>query len=373
MKKNIFVLVICCLIVYYGYLFFSHREFFTRPFDYEKISQDYSTSQYVIGSGSTGIGDDGLYAFSGYYLIKGGDPSAVNFENPPLGKYLIGVSILLFTNENMIYILYALLILVTTYVFSNYLFKDGLLSILPVVLLSLSTLFIIQFIPTNLSQYSVTLLDLPVALFLLFSIYLFLKASNNKKYYFLSTFFMGLTFLTKFFPGLLFIVIILALYLWFEQRKHLKVWLFSLLLLPITYVIGYGMFFRYHPSFSGFIDFQKYVISWRLGNPVVVGNIFTTIFMGRYRSWWADGWIVDAEWHYSLPILVVLAGIGVIISFKKHDKKCILLSVLTIAFIVYLSLGSVGVARYLVPILPLIAIVAALPFKKVLGKLTKLS
>lgn len=70
----------------------------------------------MVGSGSKGIGDDGLYAFAGYYyLFQGGDVSAVNFEHPPLGKYLIGVSIFLFGNENVINIIYFALILIITY------------------------------------------------------------------------------------------------------------------------------------------------------------------------------------------------------------------------------------------------------------------
>lgn len=89
-------------------ILFAGRQVFVRTFDSEYYGKIYSESRYVRGPKSIrGIGDDGLYAFAGYYyLFQGGDVSSVNFEHPPLGKYLIGVSIFLTGNERSINIVY---------------------------------------------------------------------------------------------------------------------------------------------------------------------------------------------------------------------------------------------------------------------------
>jgi predicted membrane-bound dolichyl-phosphate-mannose-protein mannosyltransferase len=197
--KLFFVIIICCVFVI---PVIRNRSFYTRKFDYDLLGQKYSKSQYIVGSGSEGIGDDGLYAFAGYYYLNGGDPSQVNFENPPLGKYLIGISIAFFKNENAIYIIYAFFILLTTYLISKFFFKNNIWSLFTVLILCLMRLFQIQYLPVNADQYSMTMLDLPLTVFLLIGIWLMLKASVQPKLYVLANISFGLAFVSKFFPSL---------------------------------------------------------------------------------------------------------------------------------------------------------------------------
>ena len=62
------------LLVLTGIFFFvpiiEHRDFYVRSYNREKMAAMYANSQYVTGSGSQGIGDDGLYAFAGDYMAQ---------------------------------------------------------------------------------------------------------------------------------------------------------------------------------------------------------------------------------------------------------------------------------------------------------------
>src|SRR3989344_3460516 len=111
MKKTIPLFIFLISVLNLTNFWFNNLNRFQKPFDFKYFSDLYSKSQYVLGEKSIGgIGDDGLYAFSGYYyFFQKGDVSAVNFEHPPLGKYLIGLSIFLFHNELFINIIYFVL------------------------------------------------------------------------------------------------------------------------------------------------------------------------------------------------------------------------------------------------------------------------
>lgn len=159
MRKYIELLLVILILGRVGLFIIVNQHYFLRKFDPVYMGNLYSQSQYVIGERSKGgIGDDGLYAFAGYYyLFQKGDISSVNFEHPPLGKYLIGLSILFFGNENIINIIYFFFLLLLTYKLSQILLSDRILSVLSVGILSLDSLFL-----DNLVR---SLLDLPFTLF----------------------------------------------------------------------------------------------------------------------------------------------------------------------------------------------------------------
>src|SRR3990167_9345765 len=143
MKKTIVVLAIVITSLHLINFWHINLERLKRPFDPDYFSGLYSTSQYVLGEKSKGgIGDDGLYAFAGYYyFFQAGDVSSVNFEHPPLGKYLIGLSIFLFNNEIAIGIIYFLLLLFVTYQLGR-LFIDKFQALIPPALLVFDPLFL---------------------------------------------------------------------------------------------------------------------------------------------------------------------------------------------------------------------------------------
>src|SRR3989338_6716182 len=124
-QQWIHVLLFLLMIILFFFQLYRHRERYIKPYDFDYYADQYLHSQYVEGEGSKYIiSDYDLYSFAGHYYFTGGEVSRVNFENPPLGKYMLGLSIYLFNNQAVIYIAYAVLYLIVTYLFGQLLFKN---------------------------------------------------------------------------------------------------------------------------------------------------------------------------------------------------------------------------------------------------------
>lgn len=167
MKSIITVVLLTATFISNIIFFIQNQQYYTRPFDSDYFASLYSKSQYVLGPASKGgIGDDGLYAFAGYYyFFQKGDVSSVNFEHPPLGKYLIGLSIYLFHNENVVNIVYFFFLLFITYKSAFIILKDKLLSSV--------TVFLVSIDPLLRDHTLRSLLDLPFSLFFTTGVYFF--------------------------------------------------------------------------------------------------------------------------------------------------------------------------------------------------------
>lgn len=351
MKKFLWFVILTVVVVKLSIYIASNQNYFLRKFDPVYMGNLYSQSQYVVGSGSEGIGDDGLYAFAGYYyLFKKGDVSAVNFEHPPLGKYLIGISILLFRNQNVINIIYFVLLLFITYKVGRLILKDKLLSLLAVAILSLDPLF--------LDHLLRSLLEIPSSLFVTLALYFFLRAIKNPKYYYLSFIFWGAVFSTRFFPFLLIIYLCLLISVFIYQKKHLIIYLKASFLVPFVYLLSHFSFFVYHPSLVEFLRHKKWMLSWFTGTPVIFGNIWRNIFSGRYIN--STGELVSNEhWSILLPIIVFLSvTYGFRIKLTREKFVVLVVYIICAMFLIYLTVLSNGLQKFLMPIYPLLIILA---------------
>lgn len=329
----------------------SNQQYFTRIFNFDYYSDLYSKSQYVIGAASKGgIGDDGLYAFAGYYyLFQKGDVSAVNFEHPPLGKYLIGVSIMLFHNENIINIIYFAVLLWVTYIIGKIILKNSLLSLIAVGILSADPLFL-----DNLKR---SLLDLPFTLFFTLAVYFFLLALGKQKYLYLSMLFWGITFSTRFFPALVIIYGYLLLIILLHQRKNLQAFFLSSLLIPVVYLIAHTSYFFYHPSFIEFLRHKKWMLAWFSGSVRIVGNIWRNIFTGYYLDT-TYKLVQNEHWFVSVPAIVVPAVLPLKKYFDKKNLDLLLLYGLSILYFIYMTFLTDGSEKFMMPIYPLLCILA---------------
>ncbi len=352
MKKLFKILLILLVIVKLSLYIVSNRDFFVRVFDPVYISDLYSKSQYVIGERSKGgIGDDGLYAFAGYYyFFQHGDVSKVNFEHPPLGKYLIGLSIFLFRNENIINIIYFILLLLITYKIGQLIFDDNIYSILSCVILSFEPLF--------LDHLLRSLLDLPFTLFFTAGVYFFLKGLKNGKYYFLSMLFWGAAFSTRFFPAFLIVYIYMMLVIMLLHIKSLKLFFVSSFLVPLVYLICHISFFIYNPSIILFLRHKKWMLSWFTGTPVIFGNIWQNIFTGTYID--STGKLAhNNQWSIIQPFIVLLSIFSIRKSdLKKKNKDILIIYGLIIIYFIYLTFLTGGLEKFLMPIYPLLIILA---------------
>lgn len=352
MNKFLWFVILTGIMIKLSIYIASNQNYFLRKFDPVNMGNLYSQSQYVIGERSKGgIGDDGLYAFAGYYyLFQKGDISSVNFEHPPLGKYLIGLSILLFGNENIINIIYFLFLLLLTYKLSQILLSNRILSVLSVGILSLDPLFL-----DNLVR---SLLDLPFTLFFVGGLYFFLLGLKKSGFLYLSFIFWGAAFSTRFFPAMVLIYLYMLLVILIYKRRSLAEYLKASFLLPAVYLVSHISFFVYHPSLIQFLRHKKWMLAWFTGTPVILGNIWRNIFTGTYLDS-TKKLAVNNLWTPVISSVVVLA---VIIFrkniFDKQKQNLLIIYGLSIIYLLYLTVLTGGLQKFLMPIYPILIILA---------------
>jgi len=338
-----------------------YRTYFTTRFDPQYYGDLYSQSQYVIGERSVGgIGDDGLYAFAGYYyLFKGGDVSSVNFEHPPLGKYLIGLSIFLFGNQNVINLLYFFLLLIITYKIAKLIRLGTIGSWFSILLVGIDPLFLDHLIRSQL--------DLPFTLFFTGAVYFFMKSFKAPRNFLYSNLLWGAAFSTRFFPVFIFIYIIELLFVVHTDSstsgessrpppRCLRAFLYSSLAIPVIYMLTHIMFFVYHPSVTEFLRHKRWMLSWFSGTVIVVGNIWRTIVTGWYID--PTGFLrVSTHWWIVIPFTVVFAIISPLVKrFKNTLIVYVYLQI--ILYLFYLTFLTNGDLKFMMPIYPLLVVVA---------------
>ncbi len=365
MKKLLLTLLILASMLRISLLVYSYKYLYERPYNHRRMSFIYENSQYIHGpKAKLDISDEGLYAFAGYYYVfDKGDVTGVNFENPPLGKYLLGLSIGVFKNEYIISIIYGLLFLIITFQLAKTVF-NRYIAVLAVFLLSYSSIF--------LEQIKTSLIDLPASLFFLIGLYYYVLAQKkyNNRLLYLASFFLAVSFSTKFFPSLIIILAVLAVDSWKKGIKFAKTFFVSLLLIPLVYCLSYLSYFYYHRSLIEFIKFQYWMLKWRSGNPYVFGNIFRLIFTGRYKDWW--GWdnniYVDYnEWNIFTLIVPVLFIASVIYIRKLRSNMT--LWIIGLIYLLYVAIGTTGVEKYLLPVYPLYVIFASYVLYSLLSRI----
>lgn len=350
-KIAVFVILFITLLKLLVFLF-SHSSYFTRIFDPVYFGDLYSQSQYVIGERSKGgIGDDGLYSFAGYYyLFQKGDVSAVNFEHPPLGKYLIGLSILIFRNENAVNLIYFILLLFFTYKIGMIIMRSPLFATMGVFVLSLNNLFL-----DNLLR---SLLDLPFTLFFTAAVYFYLKSFDKPRYLYYSMLSWAFAASTRFFPSLILLFPLLTTVIYLQKKENLKHFFLSSLIIPVFYLFIHFSFFIYHPSFMEFLRHKRWMLSWFWGTVVMRGNIWRNIYTGSYFD--STGKLVANEhWMWLIPVVVTLG----IISLKRSDltKKYspfLTVYILTFIFLLYVTFLTGGLEKFMMPVFPLLVVLA---------------
>src|SRR6266403_1395413 len=144
MRKKLFLVLLILFFLHLSFRIFQYRGEYLSHYDASYWKDRYLHSQWVVPNSKQSIGDDGLYSYVGYEYITGRDPTTLNAELPPLGKYLIGLSILIFGNQNIFALLSGVMVLCSFYLLNKIIFKDRLLSLVPVFLFSLDPLFYTQ-------------------------------------------------------------------------------------------------------------------------------------------------------------------------------------------------------------------------------------
>lgn len=318
----------------------------------------YIESQYVNKNPKGWVPDELINAYAGGEYIKGTSPILIAPDTPPLGRYLIGLSALLFNNEHIIILFVSVVSLVFLYLLGKQIFVYPLTT--------LGALFFITWEPIFKNQLIYTpLLDIMQLMFLAGGFYFFNRAFQSKKYlywYILVSVFLGLFISTKFFATGITILAAYYLVLFFNRDKK-RIFAFSftaplsVLVLLLTYIRvlmlgGYTIF--------QFIGIQKWVYLYHKSQLILPFTIWPLILFNKWYVWYGDNPIIsDPQWRITWPIALIGSLIITILYFlrKLPKKKPVeILMLWAILYILFFSIGQVT-ARYLVIYIPILYLI----------------
>lgn len=353
MKKILSFLLLILLLGNFSFRLYRYRERYLERFDPEYWQERYLKSQWVDPESKESIGDDGLYSYAGWEYVHGKDPTLLNAEMPPLGKYLIGISILIFKNRNIFAVLASILALFALYQLNLSLFKDIFWALIPTAFFSFESLFI--------NQLRAPFLDSLYLLFIILTFYFFLKEK-----YWLTAIFLGSTAATKgtlstF--GLVGITTFIFLFV-FKKKDKIFLWTLSLPLSFLVLLFSYGKYFLEGHSLREFFGVQKWILNfYATGARGTFGMAFPMLLLNRWATWWT-GIIKIEEWNIFWPILSIfsLALFPIIILRRIRQKRLedksfvkyegfIFLDLWILMYLGFLSFVPVW-PRYLLLILP---------------------
>lgn len=339
-KKILFIILLLIFFTHLSFRIYTYRDRYLTKFDPIYWKERYLKSQWIVPNSDNPIGDDGLFAYTSWELINGADPTLINPETQYLNKYILGLTILLFGNENVFALITGVCVLISYYIFNLQVFKNKLFAFLPVLLFSFDPLFY--------TQLRAPFFDLS-QLFFLLSVFIF----ATKRKYILSSITLGCFAASKFaFLAVLpVIAILLAITLFYKAKEEVYKYLISLPLGFLAFILTYLRFFSLGHNFIDFLKVQKYIVSfYSVGAKTpFLGTVFPLIFLGKWYTHFSKVQAVS-EWNILWPLSsIISAFIG--IRKNKFQFPVILIISWCIVYMIFLSLTPVF-PRYLLLLLP---------------------
>jgi len=286
-----------------------------------------------------GVSDSFLYSYVGYKYITGTNPSLLNPEHPPLAKYLIGKSILVFGNEHVMGIIIAFFVLLLVGAVSYQIRKSFFYVGISMLLTSLFPLFTDQL--THGPQ-----LELYQLFFFLLVVHFLLMAMKKKKmlFFILVGISFGMLLSTKtLLPFLCLFSVWLIISLWGRWQELILLFCVGALVFCATYF----SYFLQGGTLHSFLGVQKYIVTY-YGNSHIpllefAGNYLRLIFTGSWKFWdSARSVSFYSEWNILWPMIFIkgMYGLKKQLATYKHAH-------LLISFIVLYNLFV-----FIVPIFP---------------------
>lgn len=355
MKKYLpFILTALIAFIFLGQVFVS-REMYLKKYDADFWQTRYEQSGWAKGWEAPGtIGDAELYAYAGWRQIKGDDPTKINTEMPPLGKYFLGLSILIFKNQYLPSVAFGLVFLWLTFLVARKILKGVVWALVPVFLLSLDKLF--------REDLATSMLDLPFAVFVALSFYFLIKGRENCRWYIALAASLGAVSATKMYLagfGLTAAVTLYLVFLFLVFRYRDIFWF--LISFPAFLLVYFGSYTVYFSGGQSLLDF-KYLHFWiRHFARVQVTNypkfeILRILYLGKWKTWWGGSGIVAVDaWNPLWTAGGILAPLAGIFGLLKKNLNLLILCLWILTFLGMYSFG-VPYPRYLMPILPAIYI-----------------
>lgn len=360
LQKKVIVLVMFLLMLQPLFIIFSKREtFFSSNYwvSYPKYRFNYENSQYVKKSNPTIITDEDFESYAGGAFLNGLNPILITHDHPPLGKYIVSFSILLFNNQHTIVIPFFIFSLVGIYLISKKILKKTIFSLIPIVLLLNEPLILgkLQYSPIpELFQFT----------FIIYSIYFFMCALSSKRYgsfFILTSIMLGGVIATRVFALGAVLVFSFNLYLVIFDRKKLFNFIVTLPISLFVLILSYARTIYLGASIFDVFGIQKYILAYHQSKFILPFSFWDLLLFNRWHTWWDGNKIIsDVNWVILWPISFLLTVAQPIsklkdkITISNHEWLLLLWLGLYMAF---LSVGYTS-TRYFLPIIPFMYILA---------------
>jgi len=352
-----FLLIFCCIQLFL--ILFFRRGIFLKPYDEGYWKDRYEHSQYQLPISQRIIGDDGLYAYSGYRLIEGDDPFSINVDKPPAGKYLIGLSILIFDNPAFSGLIFGLGSVVLFFFIAKRLLKHTVTALFVSLLLLLD--------PMIASQFWISTYDIIQLFFLLLNILLLMQLGKqsekkSRNINLLIVFIAGISlgiFAEVKPPFILpFLLALEVIYLIRQYSLSLSISLVAGLTLGVF--IPYFRYVQLH-SLLDFIRVHKFMANFYLQSRLRVHHsaIWQVIFLGKFPHITSGQPLTVSEWWLMWPVAISGSFLSLWLFFKKKLDFFWKLSIFIIMFSLAFYIFIPTYPRYLILILPFAYLVLA--------------
>lgn len=358
--KIVFFIIFLAIIFRPISLIYQQRDkFLSKGYNsqYASLRSAYYSSQYVQKKNPSIIPDETFEAFAGGFFLKGGNPIFITHDHPPLGRYIVSLSILLFDNANTMTIPLLVLSAFGVFLITKTIIDNALLSLIPMAIFVNEPLFIGKIMYTPLPEPA----QLP---FIIFSLYFFIRGIVSKRYlpWFIATSLMlGFVISTRFFiTGLILMISMIFYFLMTKSfNRRFISFLFTLPLAIIVLFFAYTRTILDGYSLRQILGVQKYILFYHKSKFVLPFSFWDLLLFNRWHTWWGERKIIqDTQWILVWPIAAILTATQLFfLRIKKNHfsepEKIIFLWVFF--YCIAISSGYTS-TRYFLPLLPFLYI-----------------
>lgn len=320
---------------------------------FESYKYLYYSSQYVQKKNPIIIPDEIFELFTAGAYLNGLNPILITHDHPPMGRYILAVSIYFFDNANPVFLLLCFFSLLGIFYISKEVFGSSIIALIPMGIFANEPLFLDKLV------HSPTLepIQLP---FIIFAMLAFIKGIQAKKYFFwfiATAFLLGFVISTRFFIIGVFLVI--SMYITFllinRDIRRIVVFTCCLPLSIVVLLVSYTITFFAGYNIIKVLGIQKYIYFYHKSKFILPFTFWDLFLFNRWHTWWGDRSIIpDSNWILFWPLSFVLSLANIILSLVrliKFNPAEIFLMVWLAMYILMLSTGYTS-TRYFLPIIP---------------------
>ncbi len=361
MKKKLITFIILLIIFLRPIVYIAtHSSVFFEPSygsRYEAVKALYFSSQYMIKGNPAIIPDEVLESYAGGAFLRGLNPILIVHDQPPLGRYFLSLSILIFNNENTIMLIFLGASALGIYLLSRLIISNYYLSFVPLLIFLNEPLMFIKLKHTPLLEP----IQLPFIIFSLYFFILFMQHKQNR-YAIFSAVCLGAVISTRFF--VLGGVLLSSQLLFFLYKKNLRLLIRYIAFLPLSLVVLFASYTRSiqdSESLLAPLGIQRYMLEYHSSKFVQLFTVWDLLLFNRWHTWWGTKAIsYDPNWSVLWPLATVLTGLVIVLGLIKKIKikdSEIILSLWVVFYLLMLSSGFTS-TRYFLPLLPFLYILA---------------